>query len=166
MYLIAQNTQLAALRLPVIQKNNSLLHHHFAWCKMPYSASDNVRYLERVMEEHEQKEGVYFALMHQNRYVGEIAIDAFYEDKTIGNVCYWIAQEYQGNGFAKTALWYLTQWAKQHTSLAYLQIRMEEENTVSRAVAQSAGAVYVKTMNDYNTSTGRVSTVEEYHLRC
>ncbi|MFK7797930.1 MAG: GNAT family N-acetyltransferase [Aureispira sp.] len=164
MHLIAQHTKLAPLRLPVIQENNALLHHHFSWCKKPYTMSDNVSYLERVMKEHEQKLGFHFALIHANHYVGEIAIDAFYEEHTIGNVCYWIAQKHQGKGYAKTALLHLTQWAKKHTQLAYLQIRMEEENTASRAVAQSAGAVYVKTILDFNTSTGRIATVYEYHL--
>jgi RimJ/RimL family protein N-acetyltransferase len=59
----------------------------------------------------------------------------------------------------------LIQWAKQYTQLAYLQIRMEEENTASRAVAQSVGAVYVKTIDDFNTSTGRIATVYEYHFK-
>ncbi|MGH1339718.1 MAG: GNAT family N-acetyltransferase [Aureispira sp.] len=164
MYLIAQYTQLAPLRLPVIQENNILLHHHFSWCKKPYTINDNVNYLERAMKEHEQKLGFYFALIHANDYVGEIAIDALYEESTNGNVCYWIAQEHQGKGFAKTALSHLIQWAKQHTQLAYLQIRMEEDNIASRAVAQSAGGGYVKTIHDFNTSTGRIVTVYEYCL--
>ena len=42
---------------------------------------------------------------------------------------------------------------------------MEEENTASRAVAQSVGGVYVNTLKDFKTSTGRIATVYEYHLK-
>ena len=157
--------KLAKLRYLSIQQNHILLNKHFSWCKTSYSAHDNQKDVKRMVQAFKNGDGAYFGIVIDSIYIGEIALDAIYTNTQSANVCYWISEQQQGKGFAKTALLHLKNWSKSNTHLDYLEIRMKASNYSSEKVAISAGAVLVNTTPLSANSEQTESTIKEYHLK-
>ena len=164
MVLLALSHELAPARLAVVQENCAWLQHWFTWCHHPYLKSSNEAFVQQAVYRHQRQTGAYFALMCQQQYLGEIAIDACCQGTQGGNVYYWVGARHQCKGYAQKALQCLTIWARGHMALGHLQVIAEQGNVASNVVARRAGAQLVATRADFCTSLGRITTVNEYHI--
>ncbi len=77
---------------------------------------------------------------------------------------YWIDSRYTGQGIAYQAAKLAIEFATKELQLKQLIIYMSTDNKASQHIAKKLGAVYLKTVNDYETVNGKALACEFYRL--
>jgi RimJ/RimL family protein N-acetyltransferase len=108
----------------------------------PYTEDDARGYLERVGAGWKDGERATFAVVDAADHeapLGSAGLQAIDWDQLAADVGYWLAAPARGRGFATRAVELLASWAFGPLGLERLELRTNEDNDASRAVARRAG---------------------------
>jgi RimJ/RimL family protein N-acetyltransferase len=108
----------------------------------PYTADDARGYLQRVAAGWKDGTRATFAVVDAADHdapLGSAALQAIAWDQLAADVGYWLAAPARGRGFATRAVELLVGWAFGSLGLERIELRTNEDNAASRAVARRAG---------------------------
>lgn len=113
---------------------------HFTTVPMPYRAADAVWFVEDAATQWSAKTGAHFVVVADGeRLVGAISLLGIDPVAGRAELGYWVAPWARGRGVARAAVACLRDWAQQVVGLRRIELRIEDSNLPSRAVAAATG---------------------------
>ena len=108
----------------------------------PYTLADAKRFIDEIAPATlKAGTGIFFAIEHENEFVG--CIDVKRAEWLNGNceIGYWTMPEHRGRGFMSQALELLSKWVLLGQDFVRVEVRVAVENHASQRVAEKAGLI-------------------------
>ncbi len=103
------------------------------------SVEEEREWLKKNYEKREKNQEYNYTILYQGEIVGACGVMVDQHREHIGEMGYFIDEEYWGKGIATEAVKKLEKIAFEELELIRLEIRMEPENTASIKVAEKCG---------------------------
>ncbi len=133
-----------ALALQACVALSPSLHRWIDWCKADFSPSDAHDFIIATRLNWVKADAYGFGVFRRSddQLLGMVAINEFYHTFNMASVGYWIADQYQGQGYAKEALNALVEFCFSRLKLTRLEIVCDPANQASQELAKRCGAQF------------------------
>lgn len=120
-------------------KNRGFLKQWLPWLDTVTKPSDTKEFIETQLLRFQQGEGLHVTIFHGNKIAGVLAYDRIDQENGIGQMGYWLAQEYNGRGIMTKSVRNLIEPGFRYYSLNRIEIRCAVNNLKSRAIPERLG---------------------------
>lgn len=141
------------------------LNRWMDWAKTPYGIKDAEVYCKDAQRRFEEGADcpTLIVLKEVDKVIGGAGLHVKSEDVPSFEIGYWLSTEYTGHGFVTEAGHALTTFAFQELGAKRVQIRLDEKNKKSSAVAKRLGFVHEATFrHDRRDNRGDLTNTEFY----
>jgi RimJ/RimL family protein N-acetyltransferase len=146
------HTQRLTLRLPIIEEAGPLadvisispsLHQWLDWCSPSFDKQEAEEFITANQLNWVKDLSYGFGLFRKSdkALIGMVAISEFYRSFNMASIGYWVADEYQQQGYGKEALDALIEFSFSQLKLTRLEIICDPDNVTSHHLATRCGAV-------------------------
>ncbi len=117
------------------------LREWLGWLDYVESVEDTAQNIKSRLQEYIENRGYpkSFAIIYRGKIVGTIGFNDINRASKIGEVGYWLAEQFQGNGIMTKALNALIDYGFEELGLNRIQIKVAVENKKSRAQPERLG---------------------------
>ncbi|MCW8334727.1 GNAT family N-acetyltransferase [Vibrio paucivorans] len=131
-----------AANFSAIIRHSDTLHQWIDWCSSEFTVKDAERFLLANKLNWVKGQAYGFGLYRRDEdtLVGMVAINELYHTFNMASVGYWIADEYQHNGYAKEGVNALASFCFEQLKLTRVEIVCDPDNLPSHRLALSCGA--------------------------
>jgi RimJ/RimL family protein N-acetyltransferase len=145
-------TQRLVLRLPAIEEAELLadtirlspsLHQWLDWCSQAFDRQEAEEFIAANQLNWIKDLSYGFSLFRKsdNALIGMVALSELYHSFNMASVGYWVADDYQNQGYGKEALDALIEFGFSQLKLTRLEIVCDPDNLPSHRLASRCGAV-------------------------
>ncbi|WP_456297153.1 GNAT family N-acetyltransferase [Vibrio sp. AK197] len=120
------------------------LHRWVDWCVPNFTALDAEHFIVSTRLNWVKSSAFGFGVFRRcdDQLLGMVAINEFYHTFNMASIGYWIADEFQLQGYAKEAVEALTEFCFGQLKLSRLEIVCDPENQPSQIIAKRCGAEF------------------------
>jgi ribosomal-protein-serine acetyltransferase len=120
-------------------KNRSYLRKWLPWVGSTVREEDTERFIKEQYAQYCEKKALNVAIEFEQNIVGVIAYNQFDLDNNIGEIGYWLGEEYAGKGLMTLAVKEMISIGFDDYSLNRVEIQCATENIKSRAIPERLG---------------------------
>ncbi|KII79604.1 GNAT family N-acetyltransferase [Vibrio renipiscarius] len=130
------------LRALIVRSPN--LHHWIDWCHAQFSDEDAEQFLLATRLNWVKSDAYGFGIFRRSddALIGMVAINEFYRTFNMASLGYWIADEFQQQGYGHRALDALIEFCFDMLKLTRLEIVCDPDNIASQKLALTCGAQF------------------------
>ncbi|MCY9801917.1 GNAT family protein [Vibrio scophthalmi] len=120
------------------------LHHWVDWCHSEFSAKEAERFLLATRLNWVKSDAYGFGIFRRSDdvLIGMVAINEFYQTFNMASLGYWIADEFQQQGYGRKALNALIEFCFGILKLTRLEVVCDPNNLASQKLALACGAKF------------------------
>jgi len=120
------------------------LHQWVEWCHADFSVNEADRFILATRLNWVKSDAYGFGIFRRSddALVGMVAINELYQTFNMASLGYWLADEYQHQGYARKALLALCEFCFDILKLTRLEIVCDPDNLASQKLATACGAKF------------------------
>lgn len=125
-------------------KHSPSLHQWIDWCHADFSIDDAEKFILATRLNWVKSEAYGFGVFcrHSDNLLGMVAINELYHTFNMASIGYWIADEYQGQGFATAAVNALIEFCFAQLKLTRIEVVCDPENQASQKLIEKCGGIF------------------------
>ncbi len=147
-----------------IEENRQYLRQWLPWVDQTKTIQDSKVYLRYCKQGYASQTQAVLLLLYNTSVIGTIGFNNLDHGNHVGEIGYWLAQKYQGNGLMSHAVKTLTTIGFERLGLNRLVIKAATENKASRAIATRLGFSHEGTARQAAKLYGQFVDLEIYSL--
>lgn len=153
-------------RLACCVAHSPSLHRWIDWCNEDFSLDDAERFILATRLNWVKGEAYGFGVFCRktDTLVGLVAINELYHTFNMASIGYWIADEYQGKGFAKRAVNALAEFCFAQLKLTRIEIVCDPDNLPSQKLVEACGGEFEAEAKNRFIFDGKPKTGRVYSL--
>ena len=148
----------------LVDANREHLRQWLPWVDGEKSPEDGRIFIQSMLRQFAYTEGLLVAIMYQGKIAGSIGLHDINQHVGTAQIGYWLGKEYEGKGLMTKACLTLMQYGFESLNLNRIMIRVEPENTRSRAIPRRLGYHYEGTMRKVGQSINGPVDLEIYSM--
>ncbi|MFM2590368.1 GNAT family N-acetyltransferase [Vibrio sp. TBV020] len=120
------------------------LHKWVDWCQPDFSTDDAERFIlaTRLNWVKAQAYGFGVFCRHSDRLVGMVAINEIYHTFNMASIGYWVADEFQGQGYGSKAVTALAEFCFDMLKLTRIEIVCDPNNIPSQKLIERCNGIF------------------------
>jgi ribosomal-protein-serine acetyltransferase len=142
--------------LAVIEDNRERLEEWLHWAHSTHTREDVLKFVQMARRDFQKPDGLHLLIVHQGRIIGGSGFVVFNELSNYGEIGYWIATEFSGNGIVTDCCRALINYAFCEMQLNRVQIRCATANARSAAIARRLGFLHEGTLRQTIRTNNRL----------
>ena len=123
----------------IIDSDRDRLGHWLLFVDRTHAPADVEAWFRLVWQGFCSGSGVGVLMIAKGQVVGSVGVVGVTPANKCGEIGFWIHRDFEGRGYITAAVKAVEQWAWQHLDLVRLQLRIEDGNDRSMAVAERCG---------------------------
>lgn len=139
---------------------------YLPWVYDGYQLADSQRWIEWAQRNWQC--GVQYDFVIEDidtgRFLGGVGLLDVNQTSKSATLGYWLDSRFSGQGFAYQAAKLAVEFAEQQLKLQQITIYMSTDNNASRHIAKKLGAIYQKTVEQYEMVNGNAVDCDFYQL--
>jgi len=133
----------AALLFAAARESTDTVGIWMPWCHAEYAEGEAIAWVKKCQASWDGGEECEFAVFdHAGAYIGGAGLNHFNRVHNLANLGYWVRQSRQREGFAVAVVRCLAKFGFETLHLTRIEIVAAVDNTLSRRVAEKAGAEF------------------------
>lgn len=123
----------------LVDANRTYLRRWLPWLDYNRSPSDIETFLQSIIDQRENNEGLQYGVFYQNRLCGVCGFHKFDWLEAVGLLGYWLSEDCSGRGIMTRAVERLMAIGFKELGLKKIEIRCAVDNHKSRAIPERLG---------------------------
>jgi len=136
------NIEMAKIIFTTVALNRRRLRLWFPWEKTTKKIEDSLQYLFMVEDRFTAGKGVDYGIYLGNKYIGNIGVFDVNDKNKSGEIGYWLDEKFTRQGYMTEAVKLLEKESFTNMGLNRIQIKCDERNVASAAVAKKCGYIF------------------------
>ena len=132
-------TQYADELFALTEKNREFLGRWLPWLDTVSKPDDTRSFIRTQLDRFARSEALHETIFFENRIAGVLGYNLIDNDNGVGQVGYWLAEEFTGRGIMTLAVQDLITLGFEYFGLQKVEIRCAVENRKSRAIPERLG---------------------------
>lgn len=120
------------------------LHQWVDWCRADFTLEETERFILATRLNWVKSEAYGFGVFCRtsDKLIGMVAINELYHTFNMASIGYWIADDYQGQGFGVKAVNALIEFCFAQLKLTRVEIVCDPDNLASQKLAEACGGLF------------------------
>ena len=126
----------------LVDGNRKHLRQWLAWVDLQQGPDDSRQFIEGARKNNRAGLALTLGIEHEGDIAGVIGFPEFDNDNRNASMGYWISSSHQGKGIISRSCEMLIEYALTDLGLNRVEVRIADDNTRSRRVAERIGLAY------------------------
>ncbi|MCA9487205.1 MAG: GNAT family N-acetyltransferase, partial [Nanoarchaeota archaeon] len=122
-----------------VDRNRAHLQPWLEWVDETKRIEDSLRHLFACESERKKGKKIEYGIYLKKKYIGNIGVFDISKKHKSAEIGYWLSKDFIGNGYMKEAVELVENYFFESSFLHRLQIKCDEKNLASAAVARACG---------------------------
>lgn len=148
----------------LLERNRSHVSQWLTWPNDIGTEEDMLKYLRIETKKNAIRSTIQMSIWFRNQAAGMIGFDFIDLQNKLGNMWYWLGEEFEGKGIMSESSKYAVHYAFSNVQLNRIEIRCAPENSKSRRIAINNGFLEEGLFRQAQWINGRCNDLVIYSL--